>query len=279
MPFEAIANPMTWYADSTTGTTVSVAGSWATTGTQVELIASAPFDMAIAQVLANPLSHPGAEAQFNFWKGASGTIPFGAISAAQAGINGDGYGPGTMEFFVPLGTLSAGDRLAVSGSRGNAGNANWAVSVGMLPTSVTGTLTFTTALSKVAPNFADGISIAPADFNFTPGAWVQLLAAAGGDMVIQNLIVKMPGNMAKSSFKIDIGTGGVGAEAVVDSFMGGSGNTAVALEGSPFIVYSGLPARGLIALGDRVSLRIGVFPHRPGPTLAAWTVHAVYFDL
>lgn len=277
--FETVANPMTWYPDLSEGVTVTIPGSWSGAGTKVELCAAAPFDLLITSFLAIPTAVGSTTpAQFQLWTDPTGSTLLGTCATSENGITGDGFGPATIELAVPL-FVASGTRIMVSGARGIAGNATWFFSIGIIPSAVTGSITSTSAVLKTAPLLANGTSITPADLDGTYGNWVQILAAATGNLIIQYFIVKYPNQMSKSKFKIGVGIGAPAAEAQVDEYAGGSGDTAIATEGLPLVLYGGVLGSGFIAAADRVSIRLSAYNHNAGANLNAWTVHMVYFEL
>lgn len=277
-PFEHISTPMTWTPDLANGVTVTVAGSWSTGGTKVELIAATTEDLLLCAVLARPSAvGSSAQLQFDFWAGATGATALGSVSVTEQGSAGDGFGPATLELGVPL-LIPAGSRVMVSGSKGSAGTASWVVSIGTIPAAVTGSITSTSHVLKVAPDHADGIALQPADLVGTPGAWLELIAASGGDVVIQHIQARWPNLMSKSDYTIEIGIGGMGAETTVDTYKGGSSDTAISTEGMPMSLYHLVPATGLIPLGSRVSARLSTINSAGGANTNAWSVHITYYE-
>lgn len=274
--FEHIESPMTWYPDLADGVLVTGAANYGAGGTKVVLINSAPEDLILTQFLAICTSLSTHQVQFNLWTDATGSTFFGSFAVVSAGATvGDGFGLGVIE--IPIGLkIPVGTKLWVSAAKSGGGTLNYNVSVGVVPFNVTGTITSTTLALKTAPDMATGVSVSPADLVGTPGAWVQILAAAAGDLLIQNFTCLYPNQLGGSRFQIDVGIGA--GPTLVDSYQGGSTDNATATEGSPLVLPVALPASGLIGLGDKVSIRLAVWDDKIGASTAAWNVHMGYID-
>lgn len=281
IPSETVANPMTWYPDLSSGTVVTLAASWSGSGTKVELISAAPEDLLLCQILTIPTAVGFGntyEGQIDLWLGPGGSeTPLGSVSFHQRGIAGDGFGPATIELNVPL-QIPSGSRVSASGESDKSGTKQHYVSLGVIPATVTGAITSTASVLKVAPDKATGTNLVPGDLVGGPGAWVEFIASAGGDVNVEGFCVSWPDYMGRCPFRIELGIGGVGAEVAVDMLGGAGSDTAIADEGFPEWVKTAVSASGLIPMGSRVSARIRVWKSTTDANLNPWRVHLVYFE-
>jgi len=126
----------------------------------------------------------------------------------------------------------------------------------------------------VCPTATDGATITPSGVADTNSNWAVLTASANADWRLASVIVR-PGSFADGNFyEVDIGVGAIGAEVVIASVRGYSGNNSGGSAELGSVFHLSAPCN-VISSGDRVVARL----RQVSTNTSTWAVAIQYWRL
>lgn len=268
--FQWTTNYLFTAPSGTTGVATTPSGaSWANSP-WVEIHPGTDFDWVLGTVI---LHNRGTTDQF---EADIGVVPTsGAISGCVAITTVKGmvlslatYGDGNMPLPIPIDNIPAGRRVGVRMRKSGTSTAQWSWAIQFYKKPITGNLQTTTKPLKVLPSAAVGVTLSAAASAWVWGPWVQLTGSAAADMVVAAVGVSHAYN-AGVDFEVQVGKGGVGAEAPLFTLKGYE-NQLVTVPGYYPIPN---PREGIVA-GDRVVARY----RKEGTNTTGPVLHIGYYE-
>jgi hypothetical protein len=233
--------PLKWSPTGQAGASVPINGTpWANSN-WVQLIASAPANLAIAAVEFVPAAAVDFEIEFGI--GAAGSeIPIGLVRGRVLSTTlGNIF---TVNIAPLINSVPAGSRLAVRIRTSGTTTTAWLVSVGYYEN--TDTTNVLNAPHSSLPFSANSVTVTNSTTAWANSSYVELTPGLQDDIYINRVIV---GPSAASQFEIDIATGAAGSEVVQTTVAG----QAVSLDGNSVI---DLPAPLKVSANTRITMRI-----------------------
>jgi hypothetical protein len=233
--------PLKWSPTAAAGASVTISATpWANSN-WVQLIASAPANLAIAAVEFVPAAAVDFEIEFGI--GAVGSeIPIGLVRGRVLSTTlGNIF---TVNIAPLINSVPAGSRLAVRIRTSGTVTTAWLVSVGYYEN--TDTTNVLNAPHLSLPFSANSVTVTNSATAWANSSYVELTPGLQDDIYINRVIV---GPSAASQFEIDIATGAAGSEVVQTTVAG----QAVSLTGNSVI---DLPAPLKVSANTRIAMRI-----------------------
>jgi hypothetical protein len=260
--FEHLESPQKIIPAAATGATLTMTASWGT-GTWVEVTAATAAAWLLSGI---SMLTVGAAGDTFEWEIEVGTGAGGAeaVVCTFRGVHRSSVREQPSNCWLPilLDNIANGVRVAIRGRKSTAANRTWQVKLHYYEKPVTGTVS-TTAVPQISyPAAAVGASITPNASGWVNSAWAQLIASTPAALVVPAITVN-PG-VVDVDAEIDIGTGTVGNEVVVDTIRIGSD---AALLGHPWVLRMWPPLDN-IGSGVRVAVRL----RKTGTDTTAWVV-------
>jgi hypothetical protein len=233
--------PLKWSPTAAAGASVTISGTAWTNSSWVQLIASAPANLAIAAVEFVPASAVDFEIEFGI--GAAGSeIPIGLVRGRVLSTTlGNIF---TVNIAPLINSVPAGSRLAVRIRTSGTTTTAWTVSVGYYEN--TDTTNVLNAPHLSLPFSYNSVTVTNSATAWANSSYVELTPGLQDDIYINRVIV---GPSAASQFEIDIATGVAGSEVVQTTVAG----QAVSLTGNSVI---DLPAPLKVSANTRIAMRI-----------------------
>jgi hypothetical protein len=233
--------PLKWSPTSAAGASVTISGTAWANSSWVQLIASAPANLAIAAVEFVPAAAVDFEIEFGI--GAVGSeVPIGLVRGRVLSTTlGDIF---TVNIAPLINSVPAGSRLAVRIRTSGTTTTAWRVSVGYYENA--DTTNVLNAPHSSLPFSANSATVTNSATAWANSSYVELTPGLQDDIYINRVIV---GPSAASQFEIDIATGAAGSEVVQTTVAGQS----VSNTGNSVI---DLPAPLKISANTRIAMRI-----------------------
>jgi hypothetical protein len=233
--------PLKWSPTSAAGASVTLSGTAWANSNWVQLIASAPANLAIAAVQFVPADAVDFEIEFGI--GAAGSeVPIGLVRGRVLSTTlGNIF---TVNIAPLINSVPAGSRLAVRIRTSGTVTTAWTVSVGYYENN--DTTNVLNAPHSSLPFSADSVTVTNSATAWANSSYVELTPGLRDDIYINRVIV---GPSAASQFEIDIATGAAGSEVVQTTVAG----QAVSLTGNSVI---DLPAPLKVSANTRIAMRI-----------------------
>jgi len=233
--------PLKWAPTAAAGASVTISGTAWANSSWVQLIASAPANLAIAAVEFVPAAAVDFEIEFGI--GAAGSeIPIGLVRGRVLSTTlGNIF---TVNIAPLINSVPAGSRLAVRIRTSGTTTTAWTVSVGYYES--TDTTNVLNAPHSSLPFSANSATVTNSATAWANSSYVELTPGLQDDIYINRVIV---GPSAASQFEIDIATGAAGSEVVQTTVAGQS----VSNTGNSVI---DLPAPLKVSANTRIAMRI-----------------------
>jgi hypothetical protein len=237
--------PLKWSPTAAAGASVTINGTAWANSNWVQLIASAPTNLAIAAVEFVPAAAVDFEIEFGI--GAAGSeVPIGLVRGRVLSTTlGNIF---TVNIAPLINSVPAGSRLVVRIRTSGTTTTAWTVSVGYYENA--DTTNVLNAPHSSLPFSANSATVTNSATAWANSAYVELTPGLQDDIYINRVIV---GPSGASQFEIDIATGAAGSEVVQTTVAGQSvsntGNSVIDL-GAPLKI----PANTRIAMRIRTNL-------------------------
>ena len=233
--------PLKWSPTAAAGASVTISGTAWANSNWVQLIDSAPANLAIAAVEFVPAAAVDFEIEFGI--GAAGSeIPIGLVCGRVLSTTlGNIF---TVNVAPLINSVPAGSRLAVRIRTSGTTTTAWTVSVGYYENP--DTTNVLNAPHSSLPFSANSATVSNSATAWANSSYVELTPGLQDDIYINRVIV---GPSAASQFEIDIATGAAGSEVVQTTVAGQS----VSNTGNSVI---DLPAPLRISANTRIAMRI-----------------------
>jgi hypothetical protein len=233
------AKPLKWSPTGTAGVSVSPSATpWANSN-WVQVIASAPTNLAIAALEFVPASAVDFEIEFGVGS-AGNEVPIGLVRGRVLSTTlGDIF---TMNIAPLINSVPSGSRVAVRIRTSGTTTTAWTMSVGYYENP--DTTNVSDLPHQALPSASNAISISSAGTAWANSAYGEITAGINQDAYITRVITN---TSAAAQFEVDIAIGASGSETVVTTVAG----QTVSATGNSII---DLPAPLKISAGNRIAI-------------------------